>query len=571
MGIQTKVMGPIALLAVIALIASVFGMVNLYNVQSKSNLITENYMQGIMDLDSMTNEFVKYQQLMLEHCLAEDEDKLILEDEMAVSRENVVALHENYEKGIVSEEEVALMEDYSKLFDEYLDMCDMTVSMSKSGNNEGAIRYVNGKLTVTSEEITAILEELNTVNKTLIDEAVADQGKVFSIAVIISVVMLASLVVIVVIAIIICRKVILKPITRTEQQLGEIIEGIRQGRGDLTKRVQVTSNDELGRLGQEINLFIETLQYILDGITGSTDRMTQVVECVVSSVTNAGDSTQDVSAVMEELSAGFQEISANVQSLYSEIDNIGQQVVGFADASQDLDNYADEMKERANSLERNAIDNENATRIMIERMSAGMQAAVEESKAVEQVDELAKEILEVADQTNLLSLNASIEAARAGEAGRGFAVVADEIRKLADSTTETAEKIQTINKAVVTAVDKLVEQSTMTNDYLMNTIMQDYHNFVAVGQQYQGDSQHISQMMEDFRNKTGILSKKMDEIIRTAANITNIIDDSASGVVTVAENAGQLVREMNNVKDRMTENQIIVGDFTKETDRFITR
>lgn len=143
-----------------------------------------------------------------------------------------------------------------------------------------------------------------------------------------------------------------------------------------------------------------------------------------------------------------------------------------------MNDYASTMQERAEELKQKAVNNQENTSRMIAGIIESLKSAIEESTSVRHVNELTEEILSVSSQTNLLALNASIEAARAGEAGKGFAVVADEIRKLADSTRETANNIQSINAQVTDAVEKLSDSANQLVTYIDDTIMPDYDSFV---------------------------------------------------------------------------------------------
>jgi methyl-accepting chemotaxis protein len=148
-----------------------------------------------------------------------------------------------------------------------------------------------------------------------------------------------------------------------------------------------------------------------------------------------------------------------------------------------------------------------------------LKQAIENCKNVEQVNLLTNDILSVSNQTNLLALNASIEAARAGEAGKGFAVVADEIRTLADSTKNTANKIQAINSMVTGSVEDLVKNSNVIVEYIDGTVLPDYDTFVSTGNQYKNDSLYINNTMEDFRQKTETLNKAMNSITKAISDI----------------------------------------------------
>ena len=152
---------------------------------------------------------------------------------------------------------------------------------------------------------------------------------------------------------------------------------------------------------------------------------------------------------------------------------------------------------------------------------------------------LTNEILSISSQTNLLALNASIEAARAGEAGKGFAVVADEIRQLADSSRETANRIQEINVVVTNAV----------------------HNLA-------GNANNLVEYLNEFTDKTDALKRAMDEIAASISTITDAIDEGAKGVNGAAESTQMLVVDMEKISNRMDVNEKIAGVLQQGTDIF---
>ena len=180
--------------------------------------------------------------------------------------------------------------------------------------------------------------------------------------------------------------------------------------------------------------------------------------------------------------------------------------------------------------------------------------AIEDSKSVDQVNNLTNDILNISSQTNLLALNASIEAARAGEAGRGFAVVADEIRQLADSSRQTANKIQEINSVVTNAVHNLSNNANNLVEFMKGFILPEFDNFVKSGVQYRENATYIEDVMGDFTSKTDDLRRAMDEIAASISAISEAIDEGAKGINGTAESTQVLVGDMSTISERMEEN-----------------
>ena len=362
---------------------------------------------------------------------------------------------------------------------------------------------------------------------------------------------------------------VLRPLLAMNRKLKGMIGDIEAGRGDLTQRVQMRGEDEIGQLAEGINAFIATLQQTMKQVTISSDKLHTVVDNVVGKVSGVNASAMDISANMEELSATMEEISASIATIRENTGNADEKVDTLTEATKDLVSYADEMQKRAEALELKAVENKRITGEIVTENISKLRKAIQDSKKVERINELTNEILQISGQTNLLALNASIEAARAGEAGKGFAVVADEIRVLADSSKQTADNIQNINRLVVAAVQELTNCSDAIVNYINEAILPDYDGFVDSGQQYNEDAVHVNEILTEFHQMAKELLQMVDEINQTVNGIATAIDESAKSVTDVTEHTNALVEDINSVADEMEENQAVAEVLHAETERFV--
>ena len=352
------------------------------------------------------------------------------------------------------------------------------------------------------------------------------------------------------------------------EKLDEIIESIEEGHGDLSKRLMVLNQDEMGRLAADVNRFIDILDQIMKKINLDSGSLASIVQDVTEKADNSNSSACDVSAVAEQLSATMEEVASTVTNVDENANRVMEELDQLQKTTEEILAYSDAMKSRADELEVSAQKNKDETRKMIAPIIEKIKRAVENSKNVEKVNELTDEILSISSQTNLLSLNASIEAARAGEAGKGFAVVADEIRQLADSSKETASNIQGINSMVIDLVRELIDNSNEIICYMESTILPDYDNFVASGKHYSDDAAHINGQMIDYAERSNTILSMVSQMVDSINGITEAVDEGANGVSSVADSIQTLVSEISVINTKMSENQEIAGSLQDEAKRF---
>lgn len=362
---------------------------------------------------------------------------------------------------------------------------------------------------------------------------------------------------------------VIQPLVAMNRKLKEIINGIEAGKGDLTQRVKVKGKDEIGQLATGVNAFIQSLQGVMVQVTESSDKLETVVSNVAENVGIVNREATDISAVMQELAATMEEISASIINIRENMNSANDGVTVLADATTDLMDYAGSMNKRASMLESKAEENKQTASTVIGENIAKLEKAMEDSKKVEQINELTNQILQISSQTNLLALNASIEAARAGEAGRGFAVVAEEIRQLADSSKNTADNIQAINQFVIAAVKELISSSDVIVKYINEVILLDYDSFVESGKQYNADSVHVKEIVTQFGEMAEKLQTMVDGVTNTVGEIAVAIEDSTKSVTEVTESATVLAQEIDGVADEMKESKTVADVLHAETEKFV--
>lgn len=377
------------------------------------------------------------------------------------------------------------------------------------------------------------------------------------------IILLAALAVIVIVS-----RSIVKPAKNATKHLNTIIEGIEQGEGNLTERLEVKSRDEIGQLAMGINSFLDQLQGIMVKLRGSSQGMNTQVNNIKASIVTSEGSASDVSATMQQMSASMEEISATLDTIASGSRGMMDAVQGMKDLAQEGVSVTDTIKVKAEDIRKDAMNSKDSTIQMIDDNKQLLERAIENSRSVDKINELTNDILGISSQTNLLALNASIEAARAGEAGRGFAVVADEIRELAERSKNTANNIQEISALVTEAVEALATNANDMLGFIDGTVLGDYDKLVDVANQYYADADQLDSMMGVIDEKSVELEMNISDINEGIAGINTAVDESAQGVTQVADNASQLVEMLGSIRNDAESNRAISDELSNEVSQF---
>ena len=566
--LKALILVPVFILGILSVLSNVMAVNNIRKVNRNASRIADDCMNSISELSAIENETQSIHKLGLSHIIATDLNTMIsIVEEMQTEQETLEQELEDYRKYVEPEDESS----YETVVSNYETMkyeLGNLMAYSALGKNTEAYALANGAV---SESSMAIQNEINVMKEhanTAASDAREKLSDVYLSALVSNGIIIAISVTLLMVALYCVIRFVIKPILATNKDIRDIISGIDKGEGDLTKRVAVLSNDEIADLGNGINLFMDKLQQILKMIIENTNHMENVVREVGESVATSNDSATDLSAMTEELSATMQDVGHSVSVINNNTENVRGDVEMIAHKSGEINEFSKEMKANADKMESDARNNMDKTNETIGIILEGLGKAIEDSHSVGQVTSLTDEILNISSQTNLLALNASIEAARAGEAGKGFAVVADEIRGLADSSRETANRIQQINSVVVAAVNNLSDNANELVGYIQNAILPEFEAFVESGVKYRDNASYIENAMQEFTAKTDMLKKNIDEIALSISAITTAVDEGAEGINGAAKSTQNLVEDIVNISDRMNENKVIAQTLQKSTHVF---
>ncbi len=315
------------------------------------------------------------------------------------------------------------------------------------------------------------------------------------------------------------------------------------------------SKDETGIMARAMIGMRNTLREMVGLLQQSSNNITENAFLVESLTGKVHANSSDNSATTEQLSAGMEETAASAEEITASVVDVESNAESIAEKTKQGSLLSKEITQRAMKLKGDAINsNENAQRIYND-VKAKMEDAIQQSKAVEQINFLTDTILGITDQTNLLALNAAIEAARAGEAGKGFAVVADEIRKLAEQSSKTTGDIQKIVKEVYASVGNMTSSSSKVLEFLDKDVSADYDKFIQVSDQYNKDAETVNLMMSTINAVTEELTNTITNVTTAINEVAVTVNESAKGVSDIAEKTVDTVYITEEV-DKMTKQSV---------------
>ena len=227
------------------------------------------------------------------------------------------------------------------------------------------------------------------------------------------------------------------------------------------------------------------------------------------------------------------------------------------------------IRERAVKIKKDTDENDRRTRSIHEEINESLTKALEDIKVVDQINVLAKSIMDITGQTNLLALNASIEAARAGEAGKGFAVVADEIRVLAEQSKAAVAHIQEVTGNVTAAVENLANDAERLLEFVGNDVVESLGGFAEMANSYNSDAANVDSLVTDFSASSEQLLASINGVMDAISDVSKTATEGATGTTDIAEKVGNVVQEAEAIKQKAETTYHSAEKLQKNVERFI--
>ncbi len=321
--------------------------------------------------------------------------------------------------------------------------------------------------------------------------------------------------------------------------------------GDLTVDLSSKRQDELGFLTKSINSMISNMRHLIEQTSGIVHNVRENVLVSSDNLMELSGRIAEVSVTTEEMSGVTEETAASTEEMNATSAEIESAVQSIAEKAQNGLAVASEISIRAQNLKENAIVSKNAAHDMCNDMDSEMRKALAQSRAVEKINVLTQSILQIAEKTNLLSLNAAIEAARAGAAGKGFAVVADEIRRLAENSKNTVTKIHDVTIEVIASVDNLASCSEKTLQFIDTRVIDDYKTMVEIGEQYYSDAASVQDLVTDFSTTSEELLASIQNMVKAINEVSVSNSEEAQRTQDISQKALDVMERATKVSELM--------------------
>ena len=343
-----------------------------------------------------------------------------------------------------------------------------------------------------------------------------------------------------------------KTISGSLDQLNHLVKDLAEGEGDLTKRINLTSQDETGELAKWINLFMDKLHHIIKDISINADSLNHSSSGLTAISQQMTEGAHQASEKSNSVATSAEEMSSNMNSVAAASEEASTNVSMVASASEEM---AITVKEIAKSSEKARTITNDAV-----KKATGATANINKlGEAADQISKFTEVITEISEQTNLLALNATIEAARAGDAGKGFAVVANEIKDLAKQTAQATQEIKAKIDGIQTSSSQTVSEietiSKVINevDEIVSAIAAAVEEQSTATEEISGNVNQASEGIREVNENVSQSSVVSDQIAKDIADVnqaTGMLSNSSAMVNTSAETLADLATKLHQAVAR---------------------
>ncbi|MCI7521867.1 MAG: methyl-accepting chemotaxis protein [Roseburia hominis] len=380
----------------------------------------------------------------------------------------------------------------------------------------------------------------------------------------------ATLIVVAFVTLIIVAVIIILQVKRISDEIVRVktfAGALAQGNFSVD-RLDVKSRDEIGDMSTSLNEMFHSNKGMIGNIAGHAEEISESSEKLSLAAKNLQDQFHEIETYMAQVNDAMMSASAATEEVNASTEEVSSSVMVLTGETEKSMEMVHEIKGRAEDVGRSSRESYTKATNLSEHFETVLQQSIREAEVVADIGQMASVISGIAEQINLLSLNASIEAARAGEQGKGFAVVASEIGNLANSTSDAVGNIQQIIEKVQKAFDNLSGNAMELLDFLKSTVTPDYDSFMSVAAQYGQDAETIadsSKVISDMTNNISSIMKEVTNAIQNIAESAQSTADVSAGIMDSVNQVSGVVADVSGMSEKQNS---IAQDLTDVVSRF---